>query len=162
LKSVRLTSLWVGMLSLLSVSIPVYAQRQPHIFLKNNIKLTDAEIQTIDQGQVVTKVLQSADKYGMLVFGAVYVNAPLQKFTDVYRDVQKLQGEKVYLAMQEFSKIGSPVKLVDFDRLGIEKSDIDALQHCKPGDCDSRSLRLRNYRSRLIGRPKTSTPRPTR
>ncbi len=89
MKSVRLASLWAAMLSLSSVSIPVYAQRQPHTFLKNNIKLTDAEIQTIDQGQVVTKVLQSADKYGMLVFGAVYVNAPIQKFTDVFRDVRE-------------------------------------------------------------------------
>ena len=142
MKTAPLTMLWVGMLLLLSVSMPVYAQRQPHTFLKNNIKLTDAEIQTIDQGQVVTKVLQSADKYGMLVFGAVYVNAPIQKFTEVFRDVGKLQGEKVYLAVQEFSKIGSPVKLADFDRIEIEKSDIDALQHCKPGDCDLQIIKV--------------------
>ena len=136
MKTVRLAWLWVGMLLLLAVSIPVYAQRQPHTFLKTNIKLTDAEIQTIDQGQVVTKVLQSADKYGMLVFGAIYINGPIQKFAEVYRDVQKLQGEKVYLAVQEFSKIASPVKLADFDRLELAKGDIDALEGCKPGDCD--------------------------
>ena len=78
----------------LAVAMPVYAQRQPHTFFKNNIKLTDPEIQKIGQGQVVTKVLESADKYGMLVFGAVYVNGSIQKFAEVYRDVQKLQGRR--------------------------------------------------------------------
>jgi hypothetical protein len=135
MKNVTLVRLWVAVL-LSSVAIPVHAQRQPHTFFKNNIKLTDPEIQKIDQGQVVTKVLQSADKYGMLVFGAVYVNGSIQKFAEVFRDVQKLQGEKVYLAVQEFSKIGTPVKLSDFDRLELDKADIDALQNCKPDDCD--------------------------
>jgi hypothetical protein len=135
MKNASFARLWVAVLSL-AVAMPVYAQRQPHMFLKNNIKLTDAEIQKIGQGQVVTKVLESADKNGMLVFGAVYVNGSIQKFAEVYRDVQKLQGEKVYLAVQEFSKSGTPVKLSDFDRLELDKADIDALQHCKPGDCD--------------------------
>jgi hypothetical protein len=51
-------------------------QAQPKTFFKDRIHLPDAEIQKIQQGQVVTKVLESGDaKYGRLVFGAVYVNA---------------------------------------------------------------------------------------
>jgi hypothetical protein len=135
MKVTSIARLWVVVL--LAFSIPVYAQREPHPFFKNVIKLTDAEIQTIDQGQIVTKVLDSADnKYGLLVFGTVYVNAPIKKFADVYRDVNKLEKEKVYLAVQEFGQNGSPVKLSDFDRLELEKSDIDKLEDCKPGDCD--------------------------
>ena len=42
----------------------------------------------------------------------------------------------MYLAVQEFSKSGTPMKLSDFDRLELDKADIDVLQHCKPGDCD--------------------------
>ena len=77
----------------LGLAMTLYAQRQPHTFFKNIIKLSDAEIRTIDQGEIVTKVLDSADKYRLLVFEAVYVNAPIKKFAVVYRDVQKLQGE---------------------------------------------------------------------
>src|SRR2546430_5754328 len=51
------------------------AQRQPETFFKNRIGLSDSDIQKMDQGQVVTKVLESGDKkYGILVFGGVYVN----------------------------------------------------------------------------------------
>jgi hypothetical protein len=134
MNATSIVKLWVGML--LALSIPVYAEREPHTFFKNVIKLTDAEIQTIDQGEIVTKLLDSANKYGLLVFGAVYVNAPIKKFADVYRDVQKLEKEKVYLAVQEFGQNGSPVELSDFDRLELDKADIDNLEDCKPGDCD--------------------------
>src|SRR5256884_6568475 len=51
------------------------AQRQPETFFKNRIGLSDSDIQKMDQGQVVTKVLESGDKkYGILVFGGVNVN----------------------------------------------------------------------------------------
>ena len=115
---------------------PAYAQRQPHTFFTNVIKLTPDQIQQIEKGQVVTKVLESKDKYGLLVFGAVYVNAPMDKVAGVYRDVGKLEQEKVYLAVKQFNQIGTPVKLADFDRLELSTKDIDALEDCKPGDCD--------------------------
>jgi hypothetical protein len=114
----------------------VCAQPQPRTFFKEHAKLTDAEIQKIDQGQVVTKVLPSTDKYGMLVFGAVYINAPIEKFAASFRDVKKLKENKVYLDVQEFSPGGVPPKLSDFERLVLDKKDIDELQTCKPGECD--------------------------
>src|SRR2546422_6748237 len=41
-----------------------------------------------------SKVLGSTDKYGMLVFGAVYINAPIKKFAASFRDVKKLKENK--------------------------------------------------------------------
>src|SRR2546422_2088339 len=83
-----------------------------------------------------SKVLGSTDKYGMLVFGAVYINAPIEKFAASFRDVKKLKENKVYLDVQEFSPGGAPPKLSDFERLVLDKKDIDELQTCKPGECD--------------------------
>jgi hypothetical protein len=114
-----------------------YAQPQPRTFFKDRIQLSDADIGKIDQGQIVTKVLDSGDKkFGLLVFGAVYVNAPIEKFPAVIRDIKGLTRNKVYLAVQEFSPGGAPPKRSDFDRLELEKKDVDQLQNCKPGDCD--------------------------
>src|SRR5215211_6704958 len=79
-----------------------WGQPQPRTFFKERAKLSDSEIQSIERGQVVTKVLSSSDKFGMLVFGAVYVNAPIEKFAASYRDVKKLKENKVYLDVQEF------------------------------------------------------------
>src|SRR5262249_54901196 len=106
--------------------------------------------QTMEKGQVVTKVLPSGDTtYGILVFGGVYVNGPVSKFAEVCRDVSKLQGEKVYLVVQEFSHIGTLPKLSDFDRLELERKDIDQLEHCKPGDCDIQVFDIVDFKKRI-------------
>lgn len=121
---------------ILGCTSTVWGQPQPRTILKERIKLTDSEFQKIADGQVFTKVLSSPDPYGMLVFGAVYVNAPIDKFIPSFRDVKKLKENKVYLDVQEFSPGGAPPKLSDFERLALDKKDIDELQKCKPGDCN--------------------------
>ena len=114
----------------------VSGQPQPRTFFKERALLTDREIQSIEQGQVVTKALSSSDKYGMLVFGAVYVNSTIEKFAASYRDVKKLKENKVYLDAQEFSPGGAAPKISDFERLVLDPKDIDELRACRPGECD--------------------------
>ncbi|MEO7651917.1 MAG: hypothetical protein ABIZ80_15745 [Bryobacteraceae bacterium] len=114
----------------------IWGQSQPRTFFKDHAGLTDADIQKIQQGQVITRVLSSTDKYGMLVFGAVYINAPMEKFASSFRDVKILKQNKVYLDVQEFSPGGAPPKTSDFDRLVLDKKDIDQLRNCKQGECD--------------------------
>src|SRR6266542_562412 len=119
--------LWVGAIS---------AQPQPRAFFKDHAKLSDAEIRQIEQVHVVTKVIGSTDKYRLLVFDAAYINAPMEKFATSFRDVKKLKENKVYHDVQEFSPGGAPPKLSDFERLALDKKDIDELRTCKPGECD--------------------------
>ena len=92
----------------------IRGQPQPRTFFKDHIKLEDSEIQNIEQGQVVTKVLESGDKkLGMLVFGAVYIDAPVARFAAAVKDIQGLLQNKVYKAVQEFSPNGAPPKPSD-------------------------------------------------
>jgi hypothetical protein len=113
------------------------AERQPETFFKNRIGLSDSDIQTMEQGQVVTKVLESGDKkYGILVFGGTYINSTVERFANSYHDVKNLLEDKVYLDVQAFNEVGSPPKLSDFDRVALSRKDIDATQKCKPKDCD--------------------------
>jgi hypothetical protein len=128
----------------------VHGQTDPRTFFKDRIKLTSVEIQTMEKGQVVTKVLTSGDAtYGILVFGGVYINGSIAKFAEVCRDVSKLQGEKVYLAVQEFSRIGAPPKLSDFSRLELERKDIDQLEHCRVGDCDVQVINIEDFKRKV-------------
>jgi hypothetical protein len=128
----------------------VLGQTDPRTFFRDRIKLTDGEVQTMEKGQVVTKVLASGDTtYGVLVFGGVYINAPILKFAEVCRDVRKLQGDKVYLVVQDFSPAGAPPKLSDFDRLELERKDIDQLEDCKPGDCDLQVFDIVDFRKKV-------------
>jgi len=128
----------------------VFGQTQPCTFFKERVKLSDSEIETIERGQVVTRVLESGDpKYGMLVFGAVYVNAPVRQFAAVVRDINKLRQNKVYLAVQAFSPNGAAPKISDFDHLELERKDVDQLERCKPGDCDIQIIRVEDLQKRV-------------
>ncbi len=103
--------------TLLLAALPLAAQRQPHTVFKDKVGLSDKEIGQIDSGQVVTKVIDTENKYGLLVFGATYVNAPVEKFASVLRDVKKLEQEKVYLVVDLFAKTpGQPVTAAEFER----------------------------------------------
>lgn len=125
-------------------------QPQPRTFFKNKIQLQDAEIQQIQQGQVVTKVMESGDKkYGLLVFGAVYINAPVERYAAAVKDIQALLKNKVYMAVQEFSPNGAPPKPSDFDRFELEKKDIDQAQNCKPGDCDLQVFNIAEFQKKV-------------
>jgi hypothetical protein len=133
-----------------AVAAVVCAQAQPKTFFKNKIQLADGEIQKIDQGQVVTKLLDSGDpKYGILVFGAVYVNAPVAKFGTVVRDINRLKENKVYLDVQEFSTNGAAPKPADFARLTLDNKDIDELQGCKAGDCDIQIINIEQFQKQV-------------
>lgn len=113
------------------------AQRQPETFFKTRIGLSDSEIQKMGHGQVVTKVLESGDKkYGILVFGGVYINTSIEQFAASYRDVKSLLEDKVHLDVDEFSENGAVPKFSDFDRLTLSHKDIDTIQNCRPNHCD--------------------------
>ncbi len=72
-----LARLTVGIL-LLALHMPAVAQQQPHTMFRDKVGLTAKEIAQVDSGQVFTKVIPSDDKLGLLVFGATYVNAPVE------------------------------------------------------------------------------------
>jgi hypothetical protein len=136
----------IAVLALGAVSAVVCAQPQPKTFFRDKIKLAESDIQKIDQGQVVTKLIDSGDtKYGILAFGAVYVNAPVAKFGVVVRDIKRLTENKVYLDVQEFSLNGAPPKPSDFDRFALFDKDIDELRTCKPGDCDIQTFDVERF-----------------
>ena len=127
-----------------------FAQAQPKTIFKEKIHLTDAEIQQIDQGKVVTKTLDSGDpKYGNLVFGAVYVDAPVAKFGTVVQEINRLTENKVYKAVGAFSVNGAAPKASDFASLTFENKDIDELGKCKPGDCDLQIIQIEDFQKQV-------------
>lgn len=128
----------------------VIAQRQPETFFKTKIELADREIQKMDQAQVVTKVLESGDKrYGILVFGGVYINSSIEQFAASYRDFKSLLEDKVYLDVQEFCRFGAPPAPSDFDRLTFAHKDIDAIQKCKPLHCDLQVFDVTSFQKQI-------------
>jgi hypothetical protein len=126
------------------------AQRQPETFFRSRIGLSSSEIQKIERGQIVTKVLESSDKkYGVLVFGAVYIDGSIQDFAAAFRDVRNLLGDNVHRDVQEFSVDNVPPSLADFDRLSLDHQDIDALEKCKASHCDLQVFDVASFQRQI-------------
>jgi hypothetical protein len=109
------------------------AEKQPYTFFKNNIKLTDKEVRTIQQGTPVTKILETPVKNEVAVFGAVWVNAPTEDFVERQMDIENFETGDAVLAIK---KLSDPPKLEDFATLEIPEEDLEDIRDCKVGDCE--------------------------
>ncbi len=106
--------------------------REPHTFLKSYIGFTDADLRTMEQGQVVAKVLETNNKTEVAVFGIVWINGPIDTFVRWQKDIERFEAGD---AVQAIKKISNPPELSDFDNLTFPEDDLDALKKCKVGNC---------------------------
>lgn len=125
------------------------AQRQPHTVLKQEVGLSDGDIAKMDKGEVVVKQLDSADKYGFLVFGGAYINGSIDDFVEVFQDVDSLEKEKVYEIVHRFGGIQIPALASDFARLQFTEADLDDLEDCKPGNCDLQVMDVQSLQKQV-------------
>jgi len=119
-----------------SVPVPVDAQerpREPHNYFREYAKLTEKEIRDIDSGKAFAEIVDTGEKPEVVIFGAVYIKAPMESFVDKYRDVDSLAELDGYLAVGKFS---DPAKASDLSSLTVDEDDFKALKKCKTGDCD--------------------------
>src|SRR5215472_5054298 len=104
-----------------------------HTFFKQNIGLKDSEIDDIEHGKAVAKILDSPTPSEVFVFGAVFIKAPPSAYLQLAGDLDRLKSLSNYLAIQRFSDPPQPSDLHGF---GIDTDDIDDLKNCKPGNCE--------------------------
>ncbi len=102
-------------------------------FLRLYPKLTESEIQQVESGSAVAKILDTPEKEEIVIFGAIKLSIPVKAFVDHIRDVEKLEDGENYIVVKKFS---DPPVMADVQRLTLDEADIEDLQDCKPGDCD--------------------------
>ena len=108
------------------------AQREPHAALKRHVGLTDAELREMEQGKVIAKVLETDNKNEVAVFGAVWIEATIDRFVRWQKDIETFEGGDAVLAIQ---KITRPPRLADFAKLTFPEDDLDDLRKCRVGNC---------------------------
>jgi hypothetical protein len=102
-------------------------------FLRQVIQLDEAQIASIDKGEVVTRSLPTTDKSEIAAFGAVRTGGDLDQLARLARDVRRFRKAPQVLELGVF---GSPAALADLEGLTHPPDDIAALRKCKPGSCD--------------------------
>lgn len=120
-------------LSLLSC-FPAGGQPTPELrgFFRDQIGLSEEQIDMIARGRSVAKVLSTGTSAELLVFGAVFINAPAEAYVRLAFDINHLRQSPSYLNV---GRLGSPPSPSDLDGFSLEPDDIRSLKHCRPGKC---------------------------
>jgi hypothetical protein len=106
--------------------------REPPIFFREQMGLSDHQIAMIARGKAVAKVLPSKTPAEIFVFGAVFVNATPEEYVKLAFDMGRLRRLPSYLSVGRFS---DPPMLSDLEGFTLEPEDIRNLRICRPGKC---------------------------
>jgi hypothetical protein len=101
-------------------------------FLTNVVKPTPAQRQDLMAGQSITKVLDGDPDREVVVFGATWINAPIQRYTEAVQDIETFERGKGFLTTK---RISSPPSLEYFSGMHLPEEDVKDIQNCKVGDC---------------------------
>jgi len=102
-------------------------------FMRQAVGLTDAQIASVEAGEVVTKQLPAADKAEIAAFGAVRVRGDRAAFLrQAGSDVGRARKSGAILEIGRFSR---PPRLEDLAGLTLDEDTFAAVRECKPGDC---------------------------
>jgi hypothetical protein len=149
-QTARLVALFVAgstSIAALQNTSPRFPSRLDSYFQKT-VKLTAEEQQQLVAGQPVTKLLDADENKEVAVFGAVWIAAPIRRYTEAVKDIENFErGGKVKVT----KRISSPPRLEDFARLQLPKEDVDDLRTCRVGDCEVKlgEQALERFRSQV-------------
>lgn len=102
-------------------------------YVRSVVRLTAAEQKQLASGSPVTRLLEADPGTEVAVFGAIWVNAPIGRYTAAVADIEQFErGGK----FKRTRRISSPPRLEDFADLRLPREDLVDLRSCRMGDCE--------------------------
>lgn len=117
-------------------AVPVGAQQRPRAldsFLTQTVGLDPSQLVALSRGEVVAKVLPTADNGDVSVLGVVHVSAPRAAFVQRQRDFPNALRVPTRSSAAIFS---SPARPADVAAIEVSSKDVDELRNCRPNDCN--------------------------
>lgn len=102
-------------------------------FLAGAVRPTRAERAQLLRGEAITKFLESDPSQEVAIFGAVWINAPMQRYTDAVMEIETLERGGAFIKTRRISK---PPQPSDFADVNLPADDIADLKACRPGHCE--------------------------
>jgi hypothetical protein len=102
-------------------------------YLSRQVKLDAAARTQLLSGQPVTKLLDSDPSKEVAVFGAVWINAPVDRYLAAVKDIERFETGGSFRVTK---KVSTPPKIEDFAQLKLPDDDIADLRVCKVGQCE--------------------------
>ena len=97
------------------------------------VKLDASARAALLAGTPVTKMLDSDPSKEVAVFGAVWVNAPIERYLAAVRDIEHFESGGAFRVTK---KVSSPPRLDDFAPLSLSAEDVKDLRSCRVSQCD--------------------------
>jgi len=101
-------------------------------FFRENIGLSDDQIDAIRSGQPIVKPLPPRTPDEVLLFGAVYIRAASETYFQYARNFDRLRQVPGFLAVGVFT---DPPQLSDLRGFSLDHDDVEDLKRCQPGNC---------------------------
>jgi hypothetical protein len=100
---------------------------------------TASERRRIQEGGAVTKLLDSDVTREVAVSGVVWINAPLSRYVERFRNIERHESGEGFHITRKFT---TPPRLQDLDELRLPDDDVADLRSCRVDDCE---LQLSEY-----------------
>src|SRR5215471_5543219 len=97
------------------------------------VQFTPAEIQALEAGQAVSKLVTTHSNLEVAVAGAVWINAPVSEGVRAMKDIEHLERGNGF---QVTRRISNPPRLEDFSDLELPEDDVKDLRKCRAGECE--------------------------
>jgi hypothetical protein len=125
--------------ALASIVEPLGAQPSPDPlppqladYVTKHVKLSAEQRAQLTQGTPVTKLLDADASREVAVFGAVWIEAPVARYIEAYKDIEQFEKGGNFLVTK---KVSTPPRLDDFAPLKVPPDDIADLRRCKVDSC---------------------------
>jgi len=101
-------------------------------YLTKYVKLTVEQRAQLSSGTPVTKLLDSDPSKEVVVFGGVWIKAPIAAYLTAVRDIERFESGGGFRITK---RISSPPRLEDFAQLTIPDDDAQDLRTCRVDKC---------------------------
>lgn len=102
-------------------------------YLTKYVKMDARGRADLAAGKPVTRMLDSDDSKEVAVFGAVWVDAPIERYLAAVRDIEHFESGNGFRVTK---RISAPPVLDDFARLTLSDDDINDLRSCRVSQCE--------------------------
>ena len=101
-------------------------------FLINSLKVTGAEIDRADEGQVVSRTLNASDPREVVTLGVVRIRVTPEFYVERLADIVNFKRAEDVVQIGRFS---DPANVPDVADLTLEEWDLRRLRECRVGNC---------------------------
>ena len=122
-------------------------------YLTAHVKLEAPARTRLLAGEPVTKLLDADPSKEVAIFGAVWIDAPVERYLAAVKDIERFESGGSFRVTK---KISDPPRLDDFARMTIPDEDVQDLRSCKVSQCElklAESAIVRMRREIQWGRP---------